>query len=131
MNDPTKDHGRVSPQGRSLGNRIVRWTQPWVAHLEQQGEPDARCKSCAFRAGTVPNGCLQTQMDVLKAVIEKVPFNCHQHDRQGQICHGWFAARVAMRHAEEIKGAAPVMSCPWEFSPSDEEATQNRKDGTT
>ncbi len=131
MTDPTKDHSRVCPQGRAMGDQIVRITQPWIEHLEAPGEPDARCKSCAFRAGTVPNGCLQTQMDVLKAVIERVPFNCHQHDREGQICHGWFAARVAMRHAEETKGAAPVTCCPWDFSPSDEEVAQHRKDGTT
>lgn len=122
MTDPTKDHSRVCPQGRAMGDNIVRITQPWIKHLEASGEPDARCKSCAFRAGTVPNGCLQTQMDVLKAVIEKVPFSCHQHDRQGQICHGWFAARVAIRHAEEAKGPIPIASCPWDFSPEDEES---------
>jgi len=117
---PTKDHTRVSPEGLALGAQIVKVTEPWIGHLEAQGEPDTRCKSCAFRPGTVPNGCLQTQMDVLKAVVEKVPFNCHQHDREGQICHGWFAARVAMRHAEESKGPINI-ACPWDFSPPDDE----------
>ena len=119
---PTKDHSRVTPDGKALGEQMVRLTEPWIAHLAAEGEPDERCKSCAFRAGTVPNGCLQTQADVLKAVVEKVPFLCHQHDRKGQACHGWFAAMVAMRHAELVKGPAPISSCPWEFSPPDEEA---------
>lgn len=118
--NPTNDHSRVSPEGRALGEQIVRITEPWIARLEAEGEPDTRCKSCAFRSGTVPNGCLQTQMDVLKAVIEKVPFKCHQHDQKGQICHGWFAARVATRHAEDVKGPFQVTSCPWDFSPPDE-----------
>ncbi len=106
-----------------MGENLVRLVEPWIGHLAAEGEPDERCRSCAFTAGTVPNGCIQTQMDALKAVVEKIPFTCHQHDREGQICHGWFAARVAMRHAEEVKGPAPVTSCPWEFSPPDEDAT--------
>lgn len=97
MSDPTKDHGRVSPEGRSMGMQIARMTEPWIAELARNGEPDERCKSCAFRAGTVPNGCLQTQMDVLKAVVERVPFLCHQHDRGRMPCHGWFATQVAIR----------------------------------
>lgn len=120
MRDPTKDHRRVSPEGRAMGEQIVRLTEPWVAKLAADGEPDERCKSCAFRAGTVPNGCIQTQMDVLKAVVEKVPFLCHQHDRGGDICHGWFAAQVAIRENEKIKGPLPVTKAPWEFSPADE-----------
>lgn len=120
--NPTKDHSRVSPEGRALGERLVRITEPWIKHLADEGEPDERCRSCAFTAGTVPNGCIQTQMDALKAVVEKIPFNCHQADRKGHVCHGWFAAMVATRHAEKVKGPAPVMSCPWEFSPADEDA---------
>jgi hypothetical protein len=118
--NPTKDHTRVSPEGLALGAQMVKVTEPWIGHLKAQGESDTRCKSCAFRPGTVPNGCLQTQMDALKAVVEKVPFNCHQRDREGQICHGWFAARVAMRHAEESKGPINI-ACPWDFSPPDDE----------
>lgn len=117
--NPTKDHTRVTLEGRALGRQIVRITEPWITHLKSEGELDTRCKSCAFRLGTVPNGCVQTQMDVLKAVVEKVPFNCHQRDRKGQICHGWFAARVAVRYAEESKGPIDI-ECPWDFSPPDE-----------
>lgn len=121
MSDPTKDHARVSPEGRVMGEQMVRLTEPWIRHLAAEGEPDERCKSCAFRTGTVPNGCFQTQMDALKAVIERTPFNCHQHDRKGLICHGWFAARFAIARAEKVKGPMPVTTCPWDFSPADPE----------
>lgn len=120
MSEPTKDHARVSPEGRAMGQQMVRLAEPWIGALARTGEPDERCKSCAFRAGTVPNGCLQTQMDVLKAVIERTPFLCHQQDRKGLPCHGWFAAQVAIHHNEKTKGPMPVKTCPWEFSPADD-----------
>lgn len=113
------DHKRVSPQGRALGAQLVRITEPAINALAAQGEPDERCRSCAFRAGTVPNGCAQTQADAIKAVIENVPFMCHQADRLHQCCHGWFAARWAIRQAEKVKGPMPFVTCPWEFSKPD------------
>jgi hypothetical protein len=112
----------VTPEGRALGEQMARMTEPAIAALVAEGEADERCKSCAFRAGTVPNGCLQTQMDVLKSVIEAVQFNCHQHDKQGQACHGWYAARVAVRRAEGARGnPLGVIECPWPFSAPDED----------
>lgn len=115
------DHKRASPQGRALGEQLVRLTAPAVQKLADQGEPDERCKSCAFRLGTVPNGCLQTQADAFKAVIEDVPFLCHQADRLHQVCHGWFAARHAITEAERVRGPLPIKKCPWEFSRPDAE----------
>lgn len=115
------DHHRVSPEGRELGAQIVRMTEPMVRRLAQQGEPDERCRSCAFRAGTVPNGCFQTQMDVLKAVVERTPFACHQGDRRGHLCHGWYAAQVVLAVQERTSGQKlPITKCPWDFSPPDE-----------
>lgn len=122
MTDATRDHSRVTPEGRAVGAQLVRLTEKAIKALAAEGEPDERCKSCAFRLGTVPNGCPQTQMDAVKAVIEGVPFNCHQHDRLGQSCHGWYAARVALRRAEVARGVPPpVTTCPWDFSPPDPE----------
>lgn len=115
------DHKRVSPEGQAMGRQLARLTYPWIERLAAQGQPDERCKSCAFTPGTVPNGCLQTQMDALKAVVERVPFLCHQYDRKGMTCHGWFASQVAMRATEKKKGPAPVTACPWEFSPPDKD----------
>lgn len=115
-----KDHSRVTPAGRVVGFQTARLVEPAVAALARQGEPDERCKSCAGTYGTVPNGCLQTQMDFTKAVIENVPFLCRQADRKRMPCHAWFAARVHI-----LKRCGPVeRSVPWEFSPPDEpEAT--------
>lgn len=111
--DETKDHSRVTPEGQELGRQFVRLAEPIIKALEAEGEDDDRCKSCAGRLGTVPNGCVQTQMDLLKAVLEGVPFCCHQHGRRGMPCHAWYAARVGM------KGA--TVEVPWEFSPADDE----------
>jgi hypothetical protein len=106
------DHSRVTPEGRALGFQTARLVEPAVQDLVRQGEPDERCKTCAGTYGTVPNGCLQTQSDFTKAVIEAVPFLCHQADRKGWPCHAWYAARV------HLKGRTG--SVPWEFSPPDE-----------
>jgi hypothetical protein len=103
------DHKRVTPEGRAIGFNLVRMTEPAIADLERQGEPDERCKTCAFRLGTVPNGCLQTMADAMKCALEGVPFHCHQDLRKP--CHGWFAARYALNGA--------TTNCPWEFSPPD------------
>lgn len=121
MIDPTKDHKRVSPEGRALGRKMASIADRAVALLAAEGEPDERCKSCAFTHGTVPNGCLQTQMDVMKAVVEGVPFLCHQADRKGWPCHGWFAVRAVVLATEKTKGPLvdAVGPCPWEFSPPD------------
>lgn len=119
--DPAKDHSRVTPEGRALGFQTARLVEPAVAEMVRQGEPDERCKSCAGIYGTVPNGCLQTQGDFIKAVIEDVPFLCHQADRRGHPCHAWFAARVSIRAAEKRHGRpVPVTKAPWAFSPEDE-----------
>ena len=115
----TNDHKRVTLEGRAAGEQIVRMTEPAIAALAADGEPDERCKSCAFRIGTVPNGCIQTQLDALKCVVEGVPFCCHQEDRRGHPCHGWYAARVAVQRAEKAQGRALAVTCPWEFSPPD------------
>ena len=108
---------RVTPDGRRVGEQLSRMTDIEVGKLISEGEwsKDERCKSCAFRYGTVPNGCLQTQADALKSVLERKTFGCHVPGRGTGTCMGWFAAM-------QFKGGAkrePV-KCPWEFSPPDE-----------
>jgi len=107
-----KDHCRITPEGLEMGKFIVRATEPCIEQLNQEGEPDERCKTCAFRLGTVPNGCLQTQLDALKAVLENVPFMCHQ--KKNNVCYGWYAAR----QAPAVKGK--IKKVPWKFSPPEE-----------
>jgi hypothetical protein len=87
-----------------------------VAKFIAQGEweKDERCASCAFRLGTVPNGCVQTQMDVMKAVMEHEAFFCHVGERKGtKVCDGWFASVQAVKNK-------PKVICPWNYSPPDE-----------
>lgn len=119
--DATKDHSRVSPEGKALGERMARIADKACARLAAQGEADERCKTCAFRAGTVPNGCMQTQLDVLKAVVEDEPFLCHHDKRNHTMCHGWFAVGVLKLQAQQARGYSFNMPCPWEFSPADED----------
>lgn len=114
-----KDHSRVTPEGRLLGFALVRLVEPAVQKLVKDGEPDERCKSCAGSYGTVPNGCVQTQMDFMKALVEDVPFLCHQADRKGWPCHAWYAGRVAIKAAEKRSGVPLNMRAPWDFSPPD------------
>jgi uncharacterized Zn-binding protein involved in type VI secretion len=114
------DHSRVTPEGKAMGFEMVRLTEPIIAELERKGVPDERCKSCAFRLGTVPNGCPQTQMDALKAVVEGGKFDCHQHDRRGTFCFGWAAARASVARASVAKGVSPFGTCPWDYSPPDD-----------
>jgi hypothetical protein len=104
------DHHRVTPEGREAGQQHARLCEKAISKI---GEPDERCKTCAFRAGTVPNGCLQTQLDVLKCVVEKKPFMCH-HDLS-MPCFGWYAISAAI--AGKIP---PGMTVPWDMSPPDE-----------
>jgi hypothetical protein len=108
---------RIDPLGVALQKQTMRlYVQPGLDMLAAEGEPDTRCGTCAFREGTVPGGCVQTQADALKAILEDVPFMCHAHQEDGKftrICHGWFAARI---HTGIDK--APV-KCPWPFSTPD------------
>jgi hypothetical protein len=116
----TKGHHRVTPEGKMIGALMVRLAEAEIARLAIEGEPDERCASCAFRLGTVPNGCPQTQMDVSKAVAEKVPFMCHAVKQIGtKVCHGWFAAvREAQRRPNFAMLAEHTRKIP--FSPPDE-----------
>jgi len=92
----TKDHKRVTPEGKFLGKQLAKMAEIGVKILINSDEHDTRCASCAYRLGTVPNGCAQTQLDALKCTMEGVPFFCHVPPIQNY-CHGWFATRVLLR----------------------------------
>jgi hypothetical protein len=91
-----------------------------LARLADRGEDDSRkkfpntkvrCKTCAFRLGTAPNGTLVTVMDALKCAMEQVPFLCHED--LPSPCMGWIeAANVSKRNP---------MPTPWKFSFAPEE----------
>lgn len=112
----SNDHHRVSPEGRALGAQLVRLVEPVIQHLADLGDPDERCKSCAFRAGTVPNGCIQTMADAFKAVLEQKPFMCHVDrytDGHRKLCSGWLASQWG-------SAGRPPVACSWDFSPPDD-----------
>ena len=108
------DPNRVTPLGRELGKHIARLIEPGIAELAAAGEPDVRCQTCAFRAGTIPNGCEQTLGDALKCAMEgSRDFMCHQDTTQQTVCHGYFAWRVLSLDRPDVK-------CPWDYSPDPE-----------
>lgn len=121
------DHHRVSPEGRAAGAIVARLADAECVALARDGEADERCKTCAFRAGTVPNGCAQTQLDVQKALLEDVPFMCHCHldaaGRPTKVCFGWFAVRRIVDRYEKATGRK-LPACDYEFSPPDQPAQQ-------
>lgn len=106
------NHDRIDPLGVELQANTMRlFVQPGLDALAADGEPDERCGTCAFRVGTVPGSCVQTQADALKAICEDVPFMCHAHEVDGKfdrICHGWFAARTIM--------GGKKIATPWPWS---------------
>jgi hypothetical protein len=97
-----------TPGGRECGANMVRMTEPAIAELAAAGELDERCSTCAFRLGTLPNGCVETVMDAMKCGMEGKPFYCHDRRRKGDTCHGWFA----MRYALDGKST----EVPWKYS---------------
>lgn len=121
-------NSRVTPQGKAMGKSAARLADIGLARLQSLGLADVSapmlrdemCKSCACRPGTVPNGCLQTQMDFLKAVHEGKPFRCHA-PMDGKMCAGWVRAR-----AEVVENPLPrqvvELLDKWEYSPPDEES---------
>lgn len=119
-------HSRVTPQGMAMGSTAARLAELGQARLVEMGLHEVKgprlrdemCKTCACRPGTVPNGCLQTQMDFLKAAAEGVPFQCHApHD--GTLCTGWVRARAELV-ANPLPPQAMALLKRYDYSPPDE-----------
>lgn len=121
-----KDHHRVSEDGKILGLLTADMARRGRERLEAQGLlgvaiPNLRnemCVSCACQPGTVPNGCLQTQLDLLKTVVEGKPFLCHAPN-DGSLCAGWAGAR-AEHVARPLPAAVVALTNAWEYSPPDD-----------
>jgi hypothetical protein len=103
---------RPTPEGRILGAKMAQFcdeSEP-AARLKFPELPP-RCNSCAFRAGPhVANGSPETQMDVLKCVMEGIEFLCHEPYRKDQVCSGWAMMLLAKDDASGLR------KCPWPFS---------------
>jgi hypothetical protein len=106
---------RPSLEGAALGAQLARLTVSSIdVFRRRHGEPPEMCRSCAFRAGTVPNRCLPTVGDALKCVMEIEPFSCHEGlDDDGEptrLCQGWAIAVLALP-----EGVRPH-EMPWDYS---------------
>ncbi len=120
-------HSRVTPQGQALGKNAARLADLGRAMLVELGldgalAPRLRseiCKTCACQPGSVPNGCLQTQLDFLKAAAEGTPFLCHS-PKDGRLCAGWVRARAVLVE-DPLPPVVMAMLAQHEFSPPDDE----------
>ena len=91
--------------------------EEWCARLREKDALEVmpeRCRSCAYRGGTIPNGCPNTVRDALKCAMEGVPFYCHQtppnvNGGHTGLCGGYLISRST------LYGREPV-STPWPFS---------------
>ena len=90
---------RMPPEAARVGKILAGMSREGglILALQKIAVPD-RCKTCAFREGTVPNRCIDTVADAMKCVMEGRPFNCHV-PRGGEIaldqmCSGWLRARA-------------------------------------
>ena len=120
-------HSRVTPQGQAMGKNAARLAERGRALLADMGlgsvqAPRLRaemCKTCACQPGSVPNGCLQTQLDFLKAAAEGTPFLCHS-PKDGSFCAGWVRARAVLVE-DPLPPVVMAMLASHEFSPPDGE----------
>lgn len=120
-------HNRVTPQGQAMGKNAARLADLGRAILVEMGLDGAQaprlrsemCKTCACQPGSVPNGCLQTQLDFLKAAAEGTPFLCHAPN-DGRMCAGWVQARVVIA-ATPLPSQLMALLATHEFSPPDDE----------
>jgi hypothetical protein len=92
--DPDATPNVPTDEGKALGRELARLCD--VEEREQLKRfPNQlpRCDDCALRAGTLPNGCPSTMMDVLKCVAEAEPFYCHKGVRDEadpkRLCSGF------------------------------------------
>lgn len=90
------------PEGVELGSHLARFADAEISKLRAE-HPHAqeRCGTCAFRAGTFPNGCAVTLMNALKCALEADPFYCHERDA---LCMGYLALK-----------STPPLKAPWDY----------------
>ncbi len=109
----------MPPEARALGEKLAQWCDDaapaYAADFAKEGLPvPQRCRTCAFRKDTMPNGSLST-MIALKCVMERDEFYCHQKDAElpggeRMICTGW-----AIMVSEAVKLGREPIKCPWEI----------------
>lgn len=121
-------HSRVTPQGQAMGKSAALLAEIGRGLLKAMGLEgvkaprlrDDMCKTCACQPGSVPNGCVQTQMDFLKAAAEGTPFLCHS-PKDGRLCAGWVRVRAQLV-ATPLPPQLLALLAKHEFSPPDDDS---------
>ena len=103
--------GRQKPSrhGAALGAALAL-----VADIQARRHPEVseRCRTCAFRKGTIPNQMAGTLVEALRCVTGADPavFACHQSPRidglPTELCAGYVLARLAPQ--SEVREAVLV-----------------------
>lgn len=101
--EPETAPQRPSKHGNILGTAFAK--------LADRMEPlcptvPERCKTCAFRSGTIPNQMAGTLVEAMHCVIgtDPSPFCCHQSLRDGEpthLCAGYVLVKKA--RFEEVR----------------------------
>lgn len=107
-----KSAARLADLGRA------RLAEMGLDGLNGPGLRSEMCKTCACQPGSVPNGCLQTQMDFLKAAAEGQPFLCHA-PKDGRLCAGWVRVRAHLVE-RPLPPRLMAMLAEHEYSPPDD-----------
>ena len=89
------ERNRPTLEGRELGGHFARFADAEDAAMRARaGAAPERCGTCAFRGGTIPNGCGGTLLDALRCILEDTPFYCHERPHQGErLCGGYLLLR--------------------------------------
>lgn len=91
------ERNHPTPEGRAIGLIAAHVVDEAEAKV-REGMPSLpeRCKSCAFRGGSFPNGCIETILDAMGCAISGEPFYCHQRFAADgtplDLCAGWMVA---------------------------------------
>jgi len=80
-----------TPLGRMAGAELDRI---YNLTLQESGDNDERCHDCAFRKGTMPNGCEATVYDAVMCTVNGNTFECHIN--VGQMCAGFAQFKNAL-----------------------------------
>lgn len=104
---------RPTDLGRSLGSQVARLCDN-AEQIIRERFPNMRprCGTCAFRAGTIPNGCEETLADAIKCVAEKDRlFLCHESPKgeEKQPCAGYMTLI-------QTTADMPSVEVPWEYA---------------
>lgn len=102
----------MAPQTPSDHGRILGSALADVADKLAPLHPNVpeRCKTCAFRHGTIPNAMAGTLMEALNCTlgIDPNPFGCHHTLKDGKptsLCAGYFL--VSEFGFDDVKAVMP------------------------